>query len=56
MENGERRESELPEAAIGGQLGETFPVSFKVEFGLGKGKRADSSNFSDAQRFFPRRQ
>ena len=38
MENGERRESELPEAAIGGQLGETFPVSFKMEFGQGKGE------------------
>ena len=36
--DGERRESELPEAAIGGQLGETFPVSFKMEFGQGKGE------------------
>ena len=34
----EERESEMPEAAIGGQLGETFPVSFKMEFGQGKGE------------------
>ena len=37
----ERRESELPEAAIGGQLGETFPVSFKMEFGQGKGEEEE---------------
>ena len=52
MENGERRESELPEAAIGGQLGETFPVSFKMEFGKGKGEESRQFQFQRRVGFF----